>query len=150
MLDFSNVNFEFLTESYNSNKIVMLIVGGLLVVAALVILVLVAKSVLDSYVWCIIGPVCIALGMALIMMVSFPYCKVTVKVEQSEEVTAEYMQNNSNFIEKDGEMYFVTTFNDSAIKGYTSFEDKDWVEKAVQEEFSKIIGKRWLEKNTVK
>lgn len=114
MLDLSTVKITILMSEYIKNNVLFTV---MLFILLLLIYYMCSKEMIsdDTIYCCTLFFVFIIiiilwnppLSAAITEACSFDYCEVTVKVVPSKKLTIKHMQASDNYIEKDGDYYYV-------------------------------------------
>lgn len=114
MLDLSTVKITILMSEYIKNNILFTVT--LFILLFLIYYMCSKKMISDDTIYCctlffvfniIFILWCPSLSAAISEASSFDYCEVTVKVVPSKKLTIKQLQASDNFIEKDGDYYYV-------------------------------------------
>lgn len=153
MLNLETTSIEILEESYKISQSSSKILSIVLAITAVVIIIGLIYSEFEGllrFIFVVIASVCLSVSLVSFTQGSAPYYEITAEVEPTEELTVEKLKNNDNFIENDYKIYFKTKLNKYYIQSVNSFNNKEALEKEINEKFEDAVGKIWIEDKKVK
>lgn len=149
MLDYNNIYFKSLVDSYKrTNIIVAAITILVIVIVSAIIIIYKKKNKEETVLFSFFSPYIIALSIMFLLFSSHPYCKAFVKVNtekiSEENITETDIKNSDYFIKRDGDIYFVTTLKRSLVDIDKEFVNKEKLKEKINESFNRACAKVWM------
>lgn len=155
MLDMNTIEIIKLIAEFSRNRFIYIFLGLAIIILGVLIFNKLLNSLYKSsdfnvFLLIIISIVVLLAGVSFLSS-EINYCKVAVKVVPNEKLTIDQIKTSDDFIEKNGDYYYVKTF-----KRYLLFEsDKMFMSnqgrllRELEQDFSDFVNTNWLKHNAV-
>lgn len=151
MLDINTIEITKLTGEFLKNRVIYIFFGiAIIVLGILFFNKMLKSSAFNEFLIVVLTTAIVFVGIRILFS-RINYCKVAVKVVPNEKLTIEQIKTSDDFIEKNGDYYYVKTF-----KRYILFESDRMFEsnqgrllRETEQDFNDFVNTNWLKHNAV-
>lgn len=153
MLDINTIEITKLIAEFSRNRFIYMFLGVAIIVLGILLFNKALKcnsSFFNDLLFFVLSIVIMLVGVGLLGS-EINYCKVAVKVVPDEKITIEQIKTSDDFIEKNGDYYYVKTFKRHVLfeseKMFMSNQGR--LLRELEQDFTDFVNTNWLKHNAV-
>ena len=151
MLDLNSIEITKLTGEFLRNRFIYIFLGiAIIVLSILFFNKMLKSSALNDFLIIILSTVIMFVGIRILFS-KINYYKVAIKVVPNEKLTIEQIKTSDDFIEKNGDYYYVKTFKRYVLlesdRMFTSNQGR--LLRETEQDFNDFVNTNWLKHNAV-
>lgn len=151
MLDLNTIEITKLIAEFSRNRFVYIFLGiAIIVLSILFFNKMLKSSAFNDFLIIILATVIMFVGIRILFS-KINYCKVAIKVVPNEKLTIEQIKTSDDFIEKNGDYYYVKTFKRYVLlESDTMFtSNQGRLLRETEQDFNDFVNTNWLQHNAV-
>ena len=151
MLDLNTIEITKLIAEFSRSRLIYIFLGiAIIVLGVLFFNKMLKSSAFNDFFIIILTTVIIFAGIRILFS-RINYCKVAVKVVPNEKLTIEQIKTSDDFIEKNGDYYYVKTFKRYILlesdRMFTSNQGR--LLRETEQDFNDFVNTNYLKNNAV-
>lgn len=151
MLDMNTIEITKLIAEFSRNRFIYIFLGiAIIVLGILLFDKMLKSSALNDFLIVMLTTVIIFVGIRILFS-KINYCKVAIKVVPNEKLTIEQIKTSDDFIEKNGDYYYVKTFKRYILlesdRMFTSNQGR--LLRETEQDFNDFVNTNYLKYNAV-
>lgn len=151
MLDINTIEITKLIAEFSRNRFIYIFLGiAIIVLGILLFDKMLKSSALNDFLIVMLTAVIIFVGIRILFS-KINYCKVAIKVVPNEKLTIEQIKTSDDFIEKNGDYYYVKTFKRYILlesdRMFTSNQGR--LLRETEQDFNDFVNTNYLKYNAV-
>lgn len=151
MLDINAIEITKLTGEFLKNRFIYIFFGiAIIVLGILFFNKMLNSSAFNEFLIVMLTTAIVFVGIRILFS-RINYCKVAVKVVPNEKLTIEQIKTSDDFIEKNGDYYYVKTFKRYILlesdRMFTSNQGR--LLRETEQDFNDFVNTNWLKHNAV-
>lgn len=151
MLDINAIEITKLTGEFLKNRFIYIFFGiAIIVLGILLFDKMLKSSAFNDFLIVMLTTVIIFVGIRILFS-KINYCKVAIKVVPNEKLTIEQIKTSDDFIEKNGDYYYVKTFKRYILlesdRMFTSNQGR--LLRETEQDFNDFVNTNYLKYNAV-
>lgn len=151
MLDMNTIEITKLIAEFSRNRFIYIFLGiAIIVLGILLFDKMLKSSALNDFIIVMLTTVIIFVGIRILFS-KINYCKVAIKVVPNEKLTIEQIKTSDDFIEKNGDYYYVKTFKRYILlesdRMFTSNQGR--LLRETEQDFNDFVNTNYLKYNAV-
>ena len=151
MLDLNSIEITKLTGEFLRNRFIYIFLGiAIIVLSILFFIKMLKSSAFNDFLIIILSAFIMFVGIRILFS-KINYYKVAIKVVPNEKLTIEQIKTSDDFIEKNGDYYYVKTFKRYVLlesdRMFTSNQDR--LLRETEQDFNDFVNTNWLKHNAV-
>lgn len=151
MLDMNTIEITKLIAEFSRNRFIYIFLGiAIIVLGILLFDKMLKSSALNDFLIVMLTAVIIFVGIRILFS-KINYCKVAIKVVPNEKLTIEQIKTSDDFIEKNGDYYYVKTFKRYILlesdRMFTSNQGR--LLRETEQDFNDFVNTNYLKYNAV-
>lgn len=155
MLDMNTIEITKLIAEFSRNRFIYMFLGIAIIILGVLLFIKMVNSMYKSsdfnvLLLIILSIFVLSAGISFLYS-EINYCKVAVKVIPDEKITIEQIKNSDDFIEKNGDYYYVKTFKRHVLfeseKMFMSNQGR--LLRELEQDFTDFVNTNWLKHNAV-
>lgn len=151
MLDLNSIEITKLTGEFLRNRFIYIFLGiAIIVLSILFFNKMLKSSAFNDFLIIILSAFIMFVGIRILLS-KINYYKVAIKVVPNEKLTIEQIKTSDDFIEKNGDYYYVKTFKRYVLlesdRMFTSNQGR--LLRETEQDFNDFVNTNWLKHNAV-
>lgn len=151
MLDLNSIEITKLTGEFLRNRFIYIFLGiAIIVLSILFFNKMLKSSAFNDFLIIILTAFIMFVGIRILFS-KINYYKVAIKVVPNEKLTIEQIKTSDDFIEKNGDYYYVKTFKRYVLlesdRMFTSNQGR--LLRETEQDFNDFVNTNWLKHNAV-
>ncbi len=151
MLDLNSIEITKLTGEFLRNRFIYIFLGiAIIVLSILFFNKMLKSSAFNDFLIIILSAFIMFVGIRILFS-KINYYKVAIKVVPNEKLTIEQIKTSDDFIEKNGDYYYVKTFKRYVLlesdRMFTSNQGR--LLRETEQDFNDFVNTNWLKHNAV-
>lgn len=151
MLDLNSIEITKLTGEFLRNRFIYIFLGiAIIVLSILFFNKMLKSSAFNDFLIIILSAFIMFVGIRILFS-KINYYKVAIKVVPNEKLTIEQIKTSDDFIEKNGDYYYVKTFKRCVLlesdRMFTSNQGR--LLRETEQDFNDFVNTNWLKHNAV-
>lgn len=151
MLDLNTIEITKLIAEFSRNRFVYIFLGiAIIVLSILFFNKMLKSSAFNDFLIIILSAFIMFVGIRILFS-KINYYKVAIKVVPNEKLTIEQIKTSDDFIEKNGDYYYVKTFKRYVLlesdRMFTSNQGR--LLRETEQDFNDFVNTNWLKHNAV-
>lgn len=151
MLDLNSIEITKLTGEFLRNRFIYIFLGiAIIVLSILFFNKMLKSSAFNDFLIIILSTFIMFVGIRILFS-KINYYKVAIKVVPNEKLTIEQIKTSDDFIEKNGDYYYVKTFKRYVLlesdRMFTSNQGR--LLRETEQDFNDFVNTNWLKHNAV-